>query len=248
MGASPAPLSFSSYTAETVGPRPPFLLKQQPVSCPEGICSPHAPCVNQLLPHQSMPQENILARSVDKLLEIHKNRPHCLLHHAITTSLIRCILSWGWKPQLPCCTFVHNFLFNISICCLMLYLYYIHRREHLCFCVQRPQQRSHDTKNITRVTKIPFLRSQLVTQLLEGHISFLRVVTSITRTLKHKLIQFKLLRCLSITRLLGRALIFEELHAFTKNFSRHLCFYHCVNITSSRLSDNGESPSACNAN
>lgn len=74
------------------------------------------------------------------------------------------------------------FMFNISICSLTLYLYYIHRREHLCFCVQRPQQRSHDTRNITRVTKIPFLCSQLVTHLLEGHIFFLRVVTKKLRS------------------------------------------------------------------
>ena len=59
------------------------------------------------------------------------------------------------------------------------------------FCVQRPQQRSHDTRNITRVTKILFLCSQLVTQLLGDHRFFvLRAGSSVARTLKHTLIPY----------------------------------------------------------
>lgn len=73
-----------------------------------------------------MPQKNIPAKSIEKLLEIGQSHLYCVPQHKAAAQ--HPLLGMEITAH---CTFIYPLLFNISICCLMLYLYCTHAREHL---------------------------------------------------------------------------------------------------------------------
>lgn len=102
-----------------------LLLKEQPLSCSKRICNKYVPCVKQLLSHWSMPQKNIPAKSIENLLEIRQSHVYCIPQHKAAAQ--HPVLGMEITAH---CTFIYPLLFNISICCLMLYLYCTQGRDH----------------------------------------------------------------------------------------------------------------------
>lgn len=144
-----------------------LLLTKQPPSSSNRICYKPVPCVKQLLLHRSMPQPNppisFLEHVKVTCTASSNTQPmHCILtkdgNHSCLTALLYILCLTHPSAASRC-------------------IYTVPTGENtVCFCVQRPQQRNHNSRDVTRATKILFLCSQLVTKLLGGHsfVFFLR--------------------------------------------------------------------------
>jgi len=130
LGASPAQLSFSAHTAETLSSQPPPLEAAGLFPVQKGFATNISlqltNCFHTSLWPRRIPQPN-------PPIPFLKYAPvTCAVSYR--TLLTHCILSSGGKSQLPRCTSIYlSFPFDIPICWLTLCLYCSHRREHFVF-------------------------------------------------------------------------------------------------------------------